>query len=93
VISTNDRILSGFKFVANVTGPLKDDDMLTLGLQTTESSYYSSLYGRSVDGKVQYTYSSLTINPGENLLLMRGRYNVAGEYSWSIGITSEDFGY
>jgi hypothetical protein len=65
-------------------------EVVTLSVLYSDTSYFSSLYGNTItlDNVTQYMYSGLVIPPGNSTIVIRGRYNIPGDYSWKITIAS-----
>lgn len=89
-LTNNNNVLSGFSLIFNVTAPVLNSGAVTLSVLYGDSSYFSSLYGSTMYSSniVQYTYSSLVIPAGTSTLIIKGRYNFAGSYSWKVAIAS-----
>jgi len=89
VTNNYGRALTGFRLVFNVTSP--STSLLSVVLEFGPAGAYPSrVSGSYVEGKIRFMTSSITINPGENVFLVRGRYNFAGNYNWEVAIIGEE---
>lgn len=89
ITNNNKSMLSGFSIVFEVTAPVLSSSAVTLSGLYGDTSYLSSISGTTgySSGTIQYTYSGLMIPSGVSTLLIRGRYNAAGSYSWKVAIS------
>ena len=90
IINNNNITLTGFSLVLNVTAPVLNSGAVTLGVLYGDTSYFSSLSSSTMDSRnmLQYKDSNLVIPVGISTVLIRGRYNIASDYSWKIAIAS-----